>query len=225
MQNALERKKLDAGNIIARVGTIKGARVLHDDPLVFQVDGFVDTKTCAHIRRVAHGKMQRAHVSGDKAGFVSPGRTNSVAWMDHGQDDILFALANRLCAMLDVPLSHAENYQIIHYGPGAEYRAHFDAFDAGTQRGERNMKNAGQRIATVLCYLNDVTEGGGTYFPKLDVRVRARAGRLVVFANCAPGTTQKHPLSLHAGEPVIAGEKWAFNLWLRQWPKTQTKAG
>jgi hypothetical protein len=58
----------------------------------------------------------------------------------------------------------------------------------------------------------------GTGFPNLDLEVRARKGRMVIFHNCLTKTNIKHPNSLHGGLPVIKGEKWACNLWFRESP-------
>ena len=41
--------------------------------------------------------------------------------------------------------------------------------------------NNGLRLATVLYYLNDVPEGGETWFPLQDVKLRPARGRAVVF--------------------------------------------
>ena len=38
---------------------------------------------------------------------------------------------------------------------------------------------------------------------------------MVIFHNTTTDISGPHPLSLHAGMPVEAGEKWAFNLWFR----------
>ena len=65
-------------------------------------------------------------------------------------------------------------------------------------------------------YLNDVEEGGGTGFPNLDVEIEAKKGDVLVFHNTPPDSNKIHPKSLHAGLPVIAGEKWAINLWFRE---------
>ena len=40
-------------------------------------------------------------------------------------------------------------------------------------------------------------------------------GRMVIFHNTTHDISGPHPLSLHAGMPVEAGEKWAFNMWFR----------
>ena len=78
------------------------------------------------------------------------------------------------------------------------------------------MAKGGQRMVTCLLYLNDVEEGGGTPFPNLDMEIRAKKGRMVLFHNCHEGSTVRHPDSLHGGMPVLKGEKWACNLWFRE---------
>ena len=64
-------------------------------------------------------------------------------------------------------------------------------------------------------YLNDVEEGGGTGFQTINKMVDAKKGRMVVFENVNKDNI-RYKRSLHAGLPVIKGEKWAFNLWLRE---------
>ena len=70
-------------------------------------------------------------------------------------------------------------------------------------------------MVTALVYLNKVEGGGATQFPKLGITVPASPGRMVIFHNTTEDISGPHPLSLHAGMPVEAGEKWAFNLWFR----------
>ena len=52
-------------------------------------------------------------------------------------------------------------------------------------------------------------------FRKLGITVPALPGRMVIFHNTTHDISGPHPLSLHAGMPVEAGEKWAFNMWFR----------
>lgn len=191
-----------------------GERV-HDDPLVHVFDDFMTPEECAHLRQLADPGLDRAVVSSDKEGVTSDGRTNSVAWVRHETTPGARALALRVSKLVGLPLLNAESFQVIHYGPGQEYRAHYDAYDLDSDRGKRCTARGGQRLVTVLGYLSDVEVGGATGFPKLGIQVEARQGRLLVFHNCHPGTTDRHVDSLHGGLPVVAGEKWAFNLWYR----------
>jgi len=198
---------------------------LHTDPRLYTIDNFLSQAECAHV--IARGRaagMDRATVSGDDEGVVSDARTNTVAWMEHYADAPLRKIAERISSLVGLPLHYAEKFQIIHYGEGAEYRPHFDAFDPETSSGKRNWEGGGQRLITALCYLNTPKKGGATVFPKLNLSVPAEQGKLIVFHNCTPGTTKRHPLSLHGGAPVEAGDKWAFNLWFRMGPRRPEKS-
>ncbi len=193
-------------------------RVLSEEPFVGVVDDFLTAEDCAAVVEIGGSGMSRAVVSGAKGGVQSAGRTNSVHWVPHAADPRLAGIADRVAGLLGSARAHAENFQVIHYAPAQEYRAHFDAFDANTERGKRNLEKGGQRVTTTLCYLNAVEAGGGTEFPKLGITVEPKPGRLVIFNNCHEGSFERTPRSLHAGLPVVAGEKWAFNLWFRQHP-------
>lgn len=194
---------------------------LNLEPRVYTIDNFLTSTECTELIKLGQqNDMQRAVVSGAEKGVVSKGRTNDVCWVPHNKTPQTKDIAARVAGVLGFPTAHAESFQVIHYGVNAEYKPHFDAFDPRTEAGERNMRNGGQRLITVLGYLNTVTKGGGTAFPKLKVSIPAEAGKLLIFHNCHAGTATRHPLSLHAGLPVVAGEKWAFNLWFRQRERT-----
>ena len=188
---------------------------VNETPLIAYRDDMISVQDCADFIALAKDRMTRSVVVGGK---VSPGRTSTVAWIPHAITPRFHEIAKGIASMVGLPLSHAENFQVIHYQQGAQYRAHYDAFDLQTHRGVRTLQRGGQRIATTLCYLNTVEEGGATRFPKLDLDIVPRPGRLVLFNNCAAHTMERDDLSLHAGSPVKAGEKWAFNLWFRQYP-------
>ena len=57
-----------------------------------------------------------------------------------------------------------------------------------------------------------MAEGGGTDFPRLGVKVEPERGKAVKFLNC-DAAGKPNPETLHAGLPVIRGEKWLATLW------------
>lgn len=87
---------------------------------------------------------------------------------------------------------HSE-VQIIRYSPHGFYTAHSDY-------GEFTSK----RFFTVLCYLNDDFEGGGTSFPSLSHCVTPRSGRAIIFP----------ARYVHRAEPVLSGEKFIVMSWV-----------
>ena len=115
-----------------------------------------------------------------------------------------------------MPLENAEAFQVLHYDVEEEYQPHMDTFEQDTDLGRAFLGNSGQRIITVLGYLNDVEKGGETSFPNIDKIVKPKKGKVVVFQNCHAGSTSPNKGALHGACPVVMGEKWAFNLWYRE---------
>ena len=199
------------------VDKIKDVTVLNTNPIIITIDNFLSDDICNHFMGISKNNFKRALVSGKKDGFVSKGRTGLNYWIEHNRDSITMELANKIAKIIDMPLENAESYQVIYYGKTQEYRRHYDGwlFD-NSDKTERMLKKGGQRILTVLCYLNDVKEGGGTEFPRLNLNIEAKKGRIVIFQNVEDGSNVRHKLSEHAGMPVLDGEKFAFNLWFRE---------
>jgi prolyl 4-hydroxylase len=194
---------------------------LNHIPLIYEVENFLSPEDLAHFLALGEEGMGRAQVSDVKAGRSSDRRTNRVRWITHDQTPITAQIAERARGLVGIPLSHAEKFQLIHYDQEQEYQAHFDAFDPAMARGQRNWVRGGQRMVTLLAYLNEVDSGGHTSFPKLELSVAPTPGKALIFYNCYPNTSRRHPHTLHAGEPVGTGQKWAFNLWFREFSRDQ----
>ena len=191
---------------------------LADDPIVWMVDDFVSPTECRDIIKAARGKLSAAKVSRLGSNSQSKKRSNRVAWLPHDYDPVVAEVVGRVADFVGLPADHAESLQVIHYAKNQEYRAHFDAWDVTTDKGREKTEKGGNRILTALIYLNSVGRGGGTGFPKLEVEVAAKPGRMCIFHDLIGDGPERHPKALHAGLPVKAGEKWACNLWFRERP-------
>jgi prolyl 4-hydroxylase len=175
-----------------------------------------EAKACADVRAqaiisTAAPIMRRAGVTTDdgKSGRRSEGRTNDLAWLRHDENEVISAVVERVANLIGLPSENAEKLQVIHYQEGQRYNRHADAYQPLSDRGKRAMGHAGNRMVTALFYLSDVKAGGGTGFSNLKMEVQAETGKLLVFHNCYEGTCQVHPDSVHAGLPVVEGDKWA----------------
>jgi len=191
-------------------------REVNAEPLVCVFEDFLSASEMEELLSAAKPKLTPALVSSADSGVVSTGRTGSTCWIPLNHNKTIADLVLRIADIVGISLENAESLQVVHYGPTQEYSPHYDAWVAESDSGKRCMERGGQRLVTCLLYLNDVAEGGGTSFPKLDMEIRAKKGRMVIFHNCQPGQTLRHPNSLHGGMPVIEGEKWACNLWFRE---------
>jgi prolyl 4-hydroxylase len=109
---------------------------------------------------------------------------------------------------------HSELPQVGRYLPTQQYMQHYDAFDLTDENGRRFAANGGQRVVTVLTYLNDVQQGGATCFPNLKLQVQPKAGMCVVFfPSSIEGTLD--PKVLHAAMPAV-DVKYVNQVWIRQ---------
>lgn len=187
-----------------------------DDPLVLVVDDFVTERECTHVINQARTKMKRGRVTLDSEVAYSEGRTGSTAWIPHDATPVIRGIVGRVSELVGLPTRNAESLQVVHYAETQEYRPHFDAWKAGTERHANRTANGGQRLITALMYLNEVDAGGETGFPKLNLEVSPLPGRMVLFHNTSGLTHDVHKKSLHGGMPVHHGEKWACNLWFRE---------
>lgn len=93
----------------------------------------------------------------------------------------------------DQGFSNLEPININRYLPGQRYRVHADA---GPDK---------HRVISALVYLNDVSEGGETYFPHFDVSIRPEAGRLVIFPS--------NYAYAHAAIAPVSGVKYSAAFW------------
>ena len=75
------------------------------------------------------------------------------------------------------------------------FQLHFDA-----------INHLANRYLVLLWYLNDVEHGGGTRFPRLDIEVTARAGRLLMFP--------PYWMYQHEGLPPQSGDKYILSTYL-----------
>ena len=110
------------------------------------------------------------------------------------------------------PFENFEEMQVVRYETGEYYKEHNDFFDPETDQEE--LKSGGQRIWSALVYLNNVSNGGGTEFLKLNKTICPKIGRMVVWKNMIAGKTTD--IAQHQGLAPIGCEKWACNVWVRE---------
>ncbi len=196
--------------------------VLNQDPKVITHRNLLTSEECSHLIKLGTPHLEASVVSDASGGHVSSGRTSRTAWIDHFHDEITTKIANTISKIVNMPIENAEKFQLVHYGVTNEYKAHYDSWDHNkSEKTLRCIKYGGPRMVTALIYLNDVEEGGSTRFTKLNIDVNPEVGKLLVFENTLENSIDKHPLSEHAGMPVMKGEKYICNLWFRQYNKSK----
>jgi prolyl 4-hydroxylase len=134
--------------------------------------------------------------------------------MDRWSPDIR-PIDEGLARLLGVAPEYGETMQGQRYAPGQQFRAHHDYFHESEDYWQRVRLEGGQRTWTAMIYLNDVEEGGATWFPQAGVRFRPRRGLLLIWNNMARDG-EPNPATLHEGMPVIDGVKYIVTKWFRE---------
>ncbi|MBE9608631.1 2OG-Fe(II) oxygenase [Chitinilyticum piscinae] len=190
-----------------------------DKPVVVVFDNVLSHEECDQLIALSRSKLTRSATVDPTTGqdMVIADRSSHGTFFRLREDDFIARIDERLAALMHWPITHAEDMQILNYQPGAEYKPHYDYFPPQDAGSNQHLSTAGQRVSTLVMYLNDVEEGGETVFPELGVAVPPRKGSAVYFEYCN-SRSQVDPLTLHGGAPVRKGEKWIATKWLRERP-------
>ena len=187
---------------------------MESKPLIKRFNALLTVEECEYVIGLSARMLQPAAIvdGATGQGKQSGARTNSVAvfWPVH-QDMVIHALNLRLSAAAALPPENGEMMNILMYRPGEEYRAHFDFFTPEIAAADPG----GQRIRTLLVYLNADYTNGETHFIRPNLKVKGDVGDAILFHNCGDQGAPD-PMSLHAGTPVTEGQKWLISKWFRE---------
>ncbi|MGQ5525516.1 2OG-Fe(II) oxygenase [Chitinimonas sp. PSY-7] len=203
--------RLDGGDALATVA------LRCERPQVLVLDGVLSDEECDEVIVRAQSKLRRSTtvdpLSGEES--VIAQRSSDGTFFTLNEDSLIARLDARIARLMDCPVENGEGLQILRYGVGGEYRPHFDYFPPTDPGSVKHIAKGGQRVATMVIYLSNVTQGGATIFPDVGLTVNPRKGSAVYF-RYTNSHGQIDPLSLHGGAPVEAGEKWIMTKWVRQ---------
>jgi prolyl 4-hydroxylase len=199
-----------------------GDRTVHilmalNAPRVVLFGNLLAAEECDALIELSRGKLERSNVVDRQTGHYQqhPDRTSEGTYFRRGENALITRLEARIAELTGCPVERGEPIQVLHYRPGTQYKPHFDYFDPADEGNRHVLTMGGQRVATLIMYLNDVQGGGSTVFPDIGLDVLPRRGNAVFFAY-SNDEGLLDPRTLHGGSPVGSGEKWIATKWLRQ---------
>ena len=190
-----------------------------DSPKIALFEQVLSEQECDELVRLSQHRLKKSTIvnSQDGSTDIIEDRSSSGTYFNVREDEFISSIDERLSVLTSMPVEHGEGLQVIQYLPGGEYKAHFDYFPPNEPGSTTHLKQGGQRVCTVVIYLNDVTAGGQTRFPTLGLDIWPKKGSALLFSYCnAEGDLDAR--TLHAGMPVIQGEKWIATKWVRAKP-------
>ena len=200
---------LDAGD--RRVQVLQTMR----HPRVIVFGNLMSDEECELLMAAARVRLARSLTVETRTGgeMLNIDRTSDGMFFERGENSIVARIEQRAAALLRWPLAFGEGLQVLRYLPGAQYRPHYDYFDPAETGTPTILRRGGQRVATLLMYLQAPERGGATIFPDVGLEVAPVRGTGVFFSYDRPDPATR---TLHGGAPVQAGEKWVATKWLRE---------
>ena len=143
-------------------------KLIHKDPPVFNIDNFFSAEECDFYKSLMDPSNTNGHetkavqVRSPTFSSYSLSRRTSTTWFCRYEEVPIF-LSKAHHLLNNVNLSQMEEPQLVRYRSGEEFSWHYDEIPSS------QLHNGGQRLATLLVYLNDLDEdrGGGTVFRDL----------------------------------------------------------
>jgi len=184
-------------------------------PRVVVFGSLLSDEECEGLMALARPRLIRSETVDNATGGneVNPARTSDGMFFERGETPLITRIEQRIADLVNWPVTHGEGLQILRYRPGAEYRPHHDYFDPKHPGSTPILARGGQRVATLVMYLNSPQAGGATTFPDVGLEVAPIRGNAVYFSYDRAHVATR---TLHGGAPVVAGEKWVATKWLRQ---------
>lgn len=184
-------------------------------PRLVVLGSFLSDEECDGLIALAEPRMKRSLTVATQTGGeeMNPDRTSDGMFFNRGESELVSRIESRIARMVNWPEVNGEGLQVLHYRAGTEYKPHYDYFDPAEPGTSTIVRRGGQRVATLVMYLNHPGSGGGTTFPDVQVEVAPQRGNAVFFSYDRPDPSTR---TLHGGAPVLSGEKWVATKWLRE---------
>jgi len=186
-------------------------------PRLVVFGGVLSEDECDQLVAEARPRLSPSTVVEDSTGDAAmhAARVSEGMFFSLGETPLIREIEARLAELVNWPVDRAETLQVLHYHPGGKYEPPNDYFPYRREGTAKVTARGGQRVGTIILYLNTPESGGATEFPEVGLEVVAQKGNAVFFSYARPHASTK---TLHGGRPVLCGEKWIATKWLRERP-------
>ncbi len=148
---------------------------------------------------------------GDEISSYSETRTSSTCNLNHSEEKVQ-QLQKKISDFLGIDIVKGEHLQGQLYEEGQYFKPHQDFFSGPAYN--KHSLASGNRTETLMIYLNDDFEGGGTNFVNQNKIVKPQQGMALSWKNMIDGQVQDN--AMHEGMPITKGKKYIITSWWRE---------
>tara|TARA_R100000008_G_scaffold69349_1_gene46712 strand:- start:661 stop:1467 length:807 start_codon:yes stop_codon:yes gene_type:complete len=196
----------------------KGEKINYPFTQLFCYKNFLTEKECkALIKNIDESVRPSTISNNDDSQKTSDYRTSQTADLHYFPEKLILDLNEKLEDLMELDPFIGEALQAQKYNPGQYYKEHWDFFPPReTPQFKIYCEWMGQRTWTTMIYLNNVEEGGETYFKHLKLKVKPEQGLLLAWNNLYRNGKPNYK-TMHEALPPIKGDKYVITKWWRSW--------
>ncbi|XP_054650244.1 prolyl 4-hydroxylase subunit alpha-3 isoform X2 [Dunckerocampus dactyliophorus] len=189
--------------------------VLSLRPYVVLYHDFITDAESEDIKKLAQQGLRRSVVAAGETQATADYRISKSAWLKGSAHSMVGKLDRRISVLTGLNVTHpfGEHLQVVNYGIGGHYEPHFD--HATSPSSPVFRLNTGNRVATFMLYLSSVEAGGATAFIYANFSVPVVKNSAIFWWNLHRNGGGDDD-TLHAGCPVLIGDKWVANKWIHE---------
>ncbi|XDV43051.1 hypothetical protein PO909_011601 [Leuciscus waleckii] len=187
-----------------------------DRPRIVRYHDIISDSEIETVKEMAKPRLKRATVHDPITGKLTTAqyRVSKSAWLSGYEHSTIERINQRIEDVTGLEMDTAEELQVANYGVGGQYEPHFD-FGRKDEPDAFKELGTGNRIATWLFYMSDVSAGGATVFPDVGAAVWPKKGTAVFWYNLFASGEGDYS-TRHAACPVLVGNKWVSNKWIHE---------
>ncbi|XP_055353899.1 prolyl 4-hydroxylase subunit alpha-2-like [Paramacrobiotus metropolitanus] len=225
--HALDKRKLNCfyqthGDPYLLIQPIKVEKVYIDPEILILHDIILDSQII-RLREIGYHHLVRGRIVDEnnpngtefENALVTKDRIAKIAFLDPALDPVIPTVNRYIGYATNLDHAVAEDLQVNNYGIGGHFAPHHDYFGNIKNPDAVTDEEWGDRIATLLIYMTNVEAGGATVFPLLNLTLFPEKGSAAFWYNKFKDGFPDWR-TLHAGCPVLSGNKWVSNKWFRE---------
>ena len=203
------------------------------------IPDFLTADECNALIVIAKSRLQPSYTWDVTTGtsIINEYRKSEQMFFTMRESPLIASIEERIANLTGYPVENGEGLQVVFYKPGGYYYGHWDYFAEEYEGNRAVIDRGGQRIVTVLMYLNNMYTNyisekvtpeqekemgekatiGDTWFPRMDLSVKPdHVGKAIFWHNMKQDGVTVDPTTYHAGRPVPqGGQKIIMTKWIR----------
>ena len=184
---------------------------------IYKLDNFLSDNECSELISMVSTNLRPSTVADlEDTCLVNDYRTSKTSDLNYFTNSFYLNIDRKIANLLDLNPFLGETMQAQKYKVGEYYKEHYDFFSPFNREFKTYCEWMGQRTWTTMIYLNDVEEGGETYFKRLNLKIKPKKGLLIAWNNLYINGFPNYK-TIHEALPPIKGTKYIITKWWRSW--------